>query len=153
MPIFVQYSGIDKSIASLPSDQKWIEIDSMQWGIGRSISSPSGGSSDRESSTPSVSEIVVTKTSDQSSAGLFQACLGAGAGGKINVSIIFKNSAGVLSHTLKLKDAALTQFVPRIAQRGGRGKVTWLDKLTFGFSRYDFNGLGSVPIPHTLVHF
>ncbi len=151
MPIFVQYSGIDKSIASLPSDQKWIEIDSMQWGIGRSISSPSGGSSDRESSTPSVSEIVVTKTSDQSSAGLFQACLG--GGGKINVSIIFKNGTGGVGRTLKLNGAALTQFVPRIAQRGGRGKVTWQEKLTFSFSEYDFNGLGRVPIPHTLVHF
>ena len=45
----------------------WIEISSFQWGVGRGISSPMGGSADRESSAPSVSEIVVTKTSDRAS--------------------------------------------------------------------------------------
>jgi hypothetical protein len=38
-----------------------IDLNSFSWGIGRGISSPTGGSADRESSAPSVSEIVVTK--------------------------------------------------------------------------------------------
>lgn len=34
---------------------------SVQWGVGRGISAPTGGSADRESSAPSVSEIAVKK--------------------------------------------------------------------------------------------
>jgi type VI secretion system secreted protein Hcp len=45
----------------------WIEVSSFQWGAGRGIGSPTGGSADRESSAPSVSEIVVTKASDKAS--------------------------------------------------------------------------------------
>jgi hypothetical protein len=39
----------------------WIEINSFQWGVGRGISSTSSSSSDKEGTTPSVSEIVITK--------------------------------------------------------------------------------------------
>ena len=45
----------------------WIEISSFQWGVGRGVSSPTGGSAGRESSAPSVSEIVVTKVTDKAS--------------------------------------------------------------------------------------
>ena len=38
--------------------QNSIEISSFQWGVGRGIGSPMGGSKDRESSAPSVSEIA-----------------------------------------------------------------------------------------------
>lgn len=45
----------------------WIEVNSFQWGVGRGISSPTGGSADRESSAPSVSEVTVTKAIDKAS--------------------------------------------------------------------------------------
>ncbi len=37
----------------------------QQFGVGRGISSPTGGSADREGSTPSVSEVVITKSTDR----------------------------------------------------------------------------------------
>ena len=63
MPIYVKYAAIDGDVTAEGHD-KWIEVNSFQWGVGRGISSPTGGSSDRESSAPSVSEIVVTKPTD-----------------------------------------------------------------------------------------
>ena len=45
----------------------WIELSSCQWGVGRGISTPTGGNKDRESSAPSVSEVSVTKNQDVSS--------------------------------------------------------------------------------------
>lgn len=45
----------------------WIEIGSVQWGAGRSISTPVGASSKREASAPSISEITVTKMMDSTS--------------------------------------------------------------------------------------
>ena len=47
---------------------KWITLDSLQWGVGRSIGSGSG--TDRDSSNPSFSEISCTKGMDVASAQL-----------------------------------------------------------------------------------
>jgi type VI secretion system secreted protein Hcp len=63
MPIYVQYGSI-KGDVTAEGHVGWIEVNSFQWGVGRGISSPTGGSSDREASAPSVSEIVVTKPTD-----------------------------------------------------------------------------------------
>ncbi|MES2069605.1 MAG: type VI secretion system tube protein Hcp [Pseudomonadota bacterium] len=49
---------------------KWITVDSLQFGVGRSISA-SGGGADRETSNPSFSEVTLTKSTDVSSADLF----------------------------------------------------------------------------------
>jgi type VI secretion system secreted protein Hcp len=69
MPIYVQYGKIAGDVTAA-GHEKWIEVNSFQWGVGRGISSPTGGSSDRESSAPSVSEIVVTKPTDIASVNL-----------------------------------------------------------------------------------
>src|SRR5215467_907243 len=45
----------------------WIEIGSVQWGCGRAISTPVGASAKREASSPSISEITVTKLMDSTS--------------------------------------------------------------------------------------
>ena len=63
MPIFMQYDGF-KGDVTAAGHEGWIELNSFQWGVGRGISSPTGGSSGREASPPSVSEIVVTKPTD-----------------------------------------------------------------------------------------
>ncbi len=66
MPIYMKYDTLQGD-ATAEGHEKWIELNSCQWGVGRGISSPTGGSADRESSAPSVSEIVVTKATDVSS--------------------------------------------------------------------------------------
>jgi type VI secretion system secreted protein Hcp len=53
----------------------WMEINSVQWGVGRAISTPVGAASKREASAPSVSEIVVTKQMDSTSPLLAQEAL------------------------------------------------------------------------------
>ena len=63
MPIYVKYDVINGDVTEAGHVQ-WIEVNSFQWGVGRDISSPTGGAADRESSAPSVSEIVVTKPTD-----------------------------------------------------------------------------------------
>ena len=105
MPIYMQYSGISGVAHNIASHQDWIEVDSFQWGVGRGISSPTGGSSDREGSSPSVSEIVVTKQTDVASANLFQACL---QGTELQIPIIFTNpGSGGPQHRLTLNHAVI----------------------------------------------
>jgi type VI secretion system secreted protein Hcp len=76
MPIYMNYGDLaitgDVTEAGHP---KWIELDSLQFGVSRGISSPVGGVDDRESTAPSVSEIVVTKVTDQATIQLFQEAL------------------------------------------------------------------------------
>ena len=75
MPIFMNYDSIPGDVTA-DGHQKWIEVDSFQWGIGRGITSATSSAADREGSTPSVSEIVLTKVNDSASSNLMRASLG-----------------------------------------------------------------------------
>jgi len=156
MPIYMQYSGIQgESVPGLPG-HGWIEIYSFQWGVGRGISSPTGGSADRESSTPSVGEIVVTKPTDDAVSPRLAAELLEALGGtkkKRDVSIVFTNPSAGPRHTLNLSEAVITGIQPHYPHRSGMGELARCEKLTITFSEYHFNGLKNVPIPHALVRF
>jgi type VI secretion system secreted protein Hcp len=76
MPIYLNYNSLAvKGDVTESGHVGWIELNSLQFGVGRGIASPTGGSADRESSAPSVSEIVVTKDSDISSQPLLNEAL------------------------------------------------------------------------------
>ena len=79
----MKFDGIDGDVSST-GHEKWIECQSFQFGIGRGIGSPTGSEADRESSQPSVSEIVVSKNQDSSSRAFFSASL-AGEGKKVTI--------------------------------------------------------------------
>jgi type VI secretion system secreted protein Hcp len=53
----------------------WIELDSVQWGVGRGISSAVGGNN-RAASAPSISELTLTKRLDKSSPSIFLNAVG-----------------------------------------------------------------------------
>ena len=151
MPIFMQYSGITGNVQSVQGlHGGWIEIGSLQWCVGRAISSSTGSSADREGSTPAVSEIVVTKATDASSHSLWLASLG-GPTGKVSIVIKPTKPASETNYyTISLTNAQIGSFEvyhPLIR----KGKSARHEKLTITFSGYDFNGLGNVPIPYTLI--
>jgi type VI secretion system secreted protein Hcp len=52
--------------------EKWIELESFQWGVGRGIGLATSGQASRESSIPEITEIVVHKKMDSSSPGLWR---------------------------------------------------------------------------------
>jgi type VI secretion system secreted protein Hcp len=71
MALYMQFGT---SITGGVTEEKhtgWIELSSFQWGVGRGIGSAMSGQASRESSIPSISEIVVTKAMDSSSPGLW----------------------------------------------------------------------------------
>lgn len=68
--IYLKIDGIaGESMSQLHPNT--IELSSVQFGVGRSISSPAGGAT-RTASPASVSEITVTKTMDKASVPLFK---------------------------------------------------------------------------------
>jgi type VI secretion system secreted protein Hcp len=66
----MKFAGIEGDVTT-QGYEKWIELNSFQYGVGRAVSSGAGGKG-RESSAPNVSEIVVTKHFDKASAKLYQ---------------------------------------------------------------------------------
>ena len=78
--ILLNFKTQIKGSAKVDAHTDWIVLDSVQLGVGRSISSVGGGS-DRETSNPSFSEMTCTKSTDISSADLyFQAVAGKSLG-------------------------------------------------------------------------
>jgi type VI secretion system secreted protein Hcp len=81
MPVFVNYDGVPGDVTAQGHEQ-WIEANSFQWGVGRGISNASSSPADREGTTPSVSEIVITKNTDSASPNLMRASLGLAPAGE-----------------------------------------------------------------------
>src|ERR1700722_11301572 len=95
MPIYMNYDNNSiKGDVTAQGWVGWIELNSFQFGVGRGIASPTGGSADRESSAPSLSEITVTKDQDSATGPLVTAAL---QGEGVTVIIDFvKTSQGSL---------------------------------------------------------
>jgi type VI secretion system secreted protein Hcp len=93
MAIYMKYGEIEGDVTA-EGHEGWIEVNSFQFGVGRGIGSPTGRKSDRETSSPSVSEITVTKSSDKTTPLLFQEAL-QGEGVQVDLHFV-RTSAGTL---------------------------------------------------------
>jgi type VI secretion system secreted protein Hcp len=103
--------GTFKGNVTEAGHKDWIELGSFQWGVGRGISSPTGSSTTREGSNPSISEIVVTKHQDGSSTYLFTDAVA----GKMNTDVTIEftaTAAGKVATYLKyqLTDTGLSGY-------------------------------------------
>ena len=92
MAIFMKYGAMDGEVTAT-GYEKWIELGSLQWGVGRGISAGVGGGSKREASAPSVSEITVTKTLDAFSPLALKESIG-GKGVEVKLEITRTDDAG-----------------------------------------------------------
>jgi type VI secretion system secreted protein Hcp len=70
MAIYMKYGSINGAVTT-DGYQKWIELNSFAWGVGRSIGTAARGSTSREHSEPSLAEITVSKLTDVSTPKLF----------------------------------------------------------------------------------
>jgi len=134
MPIYMNYNNIPGD-ATAEGHEKWIELNSCQWGIGRGISSPTGGSSDRESSAPSVSEIVVTKATDVSSTKVLNEGY-QGEGQKVTIDFC-KTDKGKLEVflTLSLENTMISGY----SLSSGGDRTT--ESLSLNFTKIEFKNV------------
>jgi type VI secretion system secreted protein Hcp len=66
MALYVEVADIKGSVTTQGFEDMF-EVSSFQWSVSRAIGTASGGSTSRESSNPSVSEVSVTKVADKAS--------------------------------------------------------------------------------------
>lgn len=85
MPIYMQYDGIDGAVTT-KGLEKWIELESLQFATSRGMHSAARSAAIRESTDPSISEIVITKRVDKTSPQLFRESLA----GAMKATVRFK---------------------------------------------------------------
>lgn len=89
--ILLKFATEIKGNSTVEGHTDWIELSSLQIGVGRAISSV-GGSSDRETSNPSFSEVTCSKQTDIASPELFMQAVCGKSLGKAEVH--FLNTGG-----------------------------------------------------------
>ena len=141
MPIYMKYGDIkgDVTAEGHKGADGWVEVNSFQFGIGRGISSATGGSTDRESSAPSVSEIVVTKPMDKSSFRWVEESLhGEGVEVEIDFCKTDKDKLEVYT-TYKLSDCMVSGY--SVSSGGDRPS----ESISLNFTKilYEFHEMGS----------
>ena len=70
MAIYIKFGDVEGGVTE-DKHKGWIEVNSFQFGVARSVSSGAGGQT-RESTAPSISEIVVSKVNDIASPKLYE---------------------------------------------------------------------------------
>jgi type VI secretion system secreted protein Hcp len=135
MPIYMNYNDI-KGDVTADGHVGWVELNSFQWGVGRGISSPTGASADRESSAPSVSEIVVTKATDVSSTKFLNESY-QGEGQKVVIDFC-KTDKGVLEVYMEytLEDCMISGY--SLSSGGDRPS----ESLSLNFTKIEFKNIG-----------
>jgi type VI secretion system secreted protein Hcp len=90
--------------------KNWIELNSFQFGVSRGVSSGAGGAT-RESSSPSISEIVVTKYFDKSSAKLYQDSVAGSFDSKVQIKMTTTTQKAVETFlTYDLTDCGVSSY-------------------------------------------
>ena len=141
--ILINFGGVIAGESQVTGHEKWINVGSMQWGVGRAIS-PVAGGSDRDTSNPSFSEVTFSHSMDVSSAELFaQACGGKKICDKMEVHFI--QTAGEASGQYYLKVHFYDPLVSSYSQSSGgeRPEESFsvsFTKMEMQYDKYDKSG-------------
>jgi type VI secretion system secreted protein Hcp len=121
----------------------WVELTSFKYSVGRSICMPTGNSTNRESSAPRISEIIVTKPSDVSTPGFLEASLhGEGVDVQIDFCKTDKDKLEVWQY-YKLSNAMISGFS---VQGTNETLVLSFTKIEHGYNQMDAtNAAGDTP--------
>jgi type VI secretion system secreted protein Hcp len=139
MAAYLKY-GTDIKGESLAEGHKgsdgWIEVNSVQWGCGRAISTPVGASAKREASSPSVSEITLTKLMDSTSPKLAKEAL-VGKAVTANIELVETGADQLNTYlTLNLTNCMISGY--SFSSGGDRPS----ESLTLNFTKIEYTYQG-----------
>jgi type VI secretion system secreted protein Hcp len=146
MSIYMKVDGIEGSVTA-KGFEKWIELNSFQFATSRSISMETGNSANRNHGRPSISEIVVTKSMEQSSFGLLQDALRGDKGKKVTIKIVEVAQDKYREYvSYELEDTLLSSY--SVSTGGGVPSETVTlsyAKITTSFTSSDKNNKSGQP--------
>ena len=143
MGIFEKPNVLDKSFkgeVKAKGYEGWIELESAQIGTSRHITSPTGRGSNREGSTPSIQEIVVTKYHDSASTALFREALN--GHGKLIVIAFVKGDESVYLRIV-LQDTLISSY--SMSGHGGASHDRPMESLSLNFTKVTYETLPKSP--------
>jgi type VI secretion system secreted protein Hcp len=130
MAIFIKFASIEGSSTD-NNFKNQVEVSSLQWGAGVGLSSASGG--DRSHTTPSVSEITVTKILDKSTEELFKSLLKAENIGKATISFVAASKGESVAYaTIEIEDVIVSGY--SMSSGGDRPS----ESLSLNFTKFDY---------------
>jgi type VI secretion system secreted protein Hcp len=133
VPIYMKIEGINGEVTT-KGFEKYIELQSAQLGHSRAVNTRESGGGTR--GTPQMTEIVITKYNDGTSATLFRESL-MGKGKK--VTIVFA-ATGVDKSTpyltLELENTLISSY--NMSGTGGDGHDKPIESLTLNFTKVTF---------------
>jgi len=133
MTIYLKYGKIEGNVTE-KGHEKWMDVHSMQFGIGRAISTPTGSTGNREGSLPSVSEITITRTMDGASAFLMQAVLGKSKGETAKIDLV---ETGSTDNEVYAKYELTNCLVSGYSVSSGGDRPS--ESISLNFTKVEFN--------------
>ena len=145
MAVYMKIAAIKGSVTT-EGFKDWIELESFHWGVGRAVGTAARGSTSREHSEPSISEITVTKRMDLASPKLFLDAVGGKLDSKVDIKFSTTTKAQVTTFlTFKLENTGLSGYS---VSSGGDLPVESLSlnftKISMTFTGHD-PGVGGSP--------
>jgi type VI secretion system secreted protein Hcp len=108
--IYMKYGNIKGSVTT-EGFKDWIELNSFQWGVGRSIGTAARGALSREHSEPSLSEVTVTKLTDVASPKLFLDAVAGKLDNKVTIKFTTTTKGKVETFlTYELENTGLSHY-------------------------------------------
>jgi type VI secretion system secreted protein Hcp len=142
----MKYDGIDGE-ATHQDHKKWIDVSSLQFGLGRGISTPSGSTANREASEPSVSEVTITKLMDSSSTKLLVESATGNAGKTVKIDLVSTGSPGNTYVTYTLTNALISGYsVSTGGDRPSESISINFTKIEYKFTPYDVKNKAGTPV-------
>lgn len=130
MAIFLHVEGLEGDVTAA-GYEGCIECESMQFGVGRSIATPTGTAQERESSTPSLTEVTVLKVMDKCTPLLFtEACVGTAK--KVKIDLV-QTGQKLQTYMAYVLDKSLISGYSISA--GGDGRPT--ENISFNFTKLE----------------
>ena len=143
MAIYMKFGSIDGAVTT-KGFEKWIELSSFQFGVGRGIGSAARGDTTRESSEPSISEITVTKAMDVASNKLFQDATGGDLASEVTLKFTATTKDSVITFlTYTLSNTGLSGY--SVSSGGDRPS----ESLSLNFTKVMITYSGLDPATHS----
>jgi type VI secretion system secreted protein Hcp len=109
MAIFGKFDGIEGD-ATHQAHKNWVDIDTLQFGVGRAISTPTGRAANRESSAPSVSEVTISRHTDKASPLFFKESVTGASSKKVQIDLTTTGDPGDTYLTYTLEDVLVSGY-------------------------------------------
>ena len=151
MAIYMKVPGTDGSCTAA-GYKKWIELDSINFGVSRPVSMRTGNMSNRAADLPQFEEVVISKETEDSTYGILNEAVLGKEGKKIEIAIVEPGDAPTEYVKYVMEDCIVSSFqMSAVGGEAGNSKPVETAGISFSkievcFTTHDkANKGGGVP--------